>query len=272
MSYIVEEEVGLHYEKGIPKNVLEFARIISNAPKQFDTRFIESRRPREVGIYYMSEAWYCQRRGFYTFFDKEGRSPDNPDDVALFRFAESGNIHHEHVSKAIEYVLGEIYDDNTMPVSVLPERSVSFIVDLEQMVSLHGRVDNLIFFPEASLLVEVKTRANVRNMESPTQHHVPQLQLYMAAFGAKYGMFIYEARDNLETVSFLIKRDDELIIWLIERIKKRHNFILAKMLPPAESKMPMTRRAWECGFCKYSEKCEKAEKKMQKDAAKKKDE
>ena len=269
MGYIVDEASELYYDKKLPKRVVEFAKFISSAPKRFDTRFLTHRRPRTVGIYYISEVWYCKRKWWYSFYDTTSRSVDNPDDVALIRWAESGNIHHDHVAKAIEYVINEDYDEAKMPMFVIPEQSYTFMVDLEQGIFLHGRVDNLVFFPEMSLLVEVKTRKSVENMKSPTQHHIPQFQLYLAAATAQYGLLLYEGRDNLVTRSFLIKRDNKEIHRLLKRVKSQHGLIAMKMLPPAESKLPLTRRAWECGRCKYKKQCDEAEKEKKKESKKK---
>jgi hypothetical protein len=258
-----DEDTMLHYDTDIPKNIVELAKFIADAPRQYDIRYAGVRRPRTIGVYYASGAWMCIRRHYWEFFDETTRSPDNPDDMALFRYAAAGNMHHDHIEDAFKWMQEQQKKSKPTKFNIdeyRAEMRMHLAIDFEKDIWISGRIDHLLVFPELSMVVEVKSRDNVDKMRAPTTHHVPQLQLYMKSHHAKYGMFIYSSRRDLQTRAFLIKQDPSLIKTLFRRLTHLDSCIRSRMLPPPESKEPMTSRAWECNkFCKYKDKCDEVE-------------
>ena len=105
-------------------------------------------------------------------------------------------------------------------------------------------------------LVEVKSTKYLP--EEPSEDHVMQLQIYMHTKDIHKGILLYIQKDNLQTKTFNINYEKEIIERIFERFGLLHDFLIRDEIPEAEAKQDETKK-WLCKNCLYQDECEDQE-------------
>lgn len=209
------------------------------------------KRPREQGVYYVSEIPYCLRKNYYHY------KIERPVPERVLGIFEAGIKAH--------YFLREVFRDSDvefkefkgeMPIRLLDSDDFSW--------RLHGRLDYFFILEENSekIVIEAKSIKSLHYLSKPQKHHVDQLMLYLAMTGVKKGYVVYVDRNNYRNIKqFEVAYDKQRCKGLIYRVKVLHNHVKNSTLPFAERW-----KSWECEWrtkegevvrCPYFNECVK---------------
>jgi len=203
-------------------------------------------KKKKIGYYYPSQIPYCLRKQYWDYIDP---LPPSEESINVFFL---GNLIHE----AVEKILGE-------KISGKSEKQLLIPVDLRQGIFITGRADLVLENDEDEItVVEIKTTNSLvykdkdgfKEKNEPSEHHIVQIMPYLYAFNAKQGIIVYIDRQRMKMKEFVVHRDWRMMEKIFERVRKLHEHIVKKKLPPPES-MKDPRRRWECGYCQYKFRC-----------------
>ena len=188
------------------------------------------------GSYYPSYVGYCLRKQYYIY-----ELGERPTSEKLAIFATGRGVH-----KAVEEALraSGIVDVEDV------EKEVE--VKLTDDISLSGRVDLLLAEVEGErVIVEVKSTS--RLPESPLEHHMMQIQVYLKAEHMDRGILLYWDKRRGEIRAFKVERSEDLLRRIAERVVVLHEYIRRGSPPPKEA--VLEGRLWECDLCEYRDRC-----------------
>jgi CRISPR-associated exonuclease Cas4 len=194
---------------------------------------------KRIGRYYPSEIGNCLRKVWYSY-----NSPKKTD-TALLRIFEAGNILHEFVADVIK--------SEKNPEIELLQTEMPIQLKLDNFL-ISGRIDNLILvkIENKKVLVEVKSCKFLP--KELRKEHKSQLQLYMEATGVHDGIVLYVQKDNLQTIWFEVRYNQEEIKKILERFNKLHDSLTESKMPEAEAKNNPDMQ-WLCKNCPWKEDC-----------------
>ncbi len=188
------------------------------------------------GVYYPSYIGYCLRKQYYIYTLGE-----RPTSEKLAVFATGRGVHGavEEALRASGIV--EVED---------VEKKVE--VKLTDNISLSGRVDLLLAEVEGErVIVEVKSTS--RLPDSPLEHHVMQLQVYLNAEDMGRGVLLYWDKRRGAIKAFNVERSGDALRRIAERAVMLHEYIRRGSPPPKEA--ILEGRLWECDLCEYRSIC-----------------
>ena len=84
--------------------------------------------------------------------------------------------------------------------------------------------------------------------DRPHEHHVKQLQTYLAILDAPIGYLVYIDRGSGRNKVFRVRRDPRILEQIKKRAKQLHRYLTNNELPPAK------RGPW-CRYCPYQYLC-----------------
>lgn len=116
--------------------------------------------------------------------------------------------------------------------------------------TIKGETDPVLFTANAEpdTVFEVKTTTNIKNNKNtPSKHHVYQLQVYLHALKAS-GKIVYIQKNSLDTVVHNVAYDPEVFNDGVRRISELHRCLKDGSEPLAE---PF--QDWQCKFCNLKE-------------------
>jgi hypothetical protein len=148
-------------------------------------------------VFHPSQIARCERRAYCSKLGLD----DQSDILGVFQ---TGTLIHEF----LEDHLAEQFSHAEF------EKEIALDVDGVEFV---GRTD--CYDPEANAVYDFKTRASWYNFDPPTQRHLDQMYVYMAALDAEYGQVVYLSKSDLEVrtwpedgfFEFSEERFDELV-------------------------------------------------------------
>jgi CRISPR/Cas system-associated exonuclease Cas4 (RecB family) len=209
--------------------------------KMIDAYLKKEHRPKGMGRYFPSEIGICMRKTWYSYkYPQEIKAE-------LLRVFEVGNIMHTFV---VEVLKSEKNPDVELLKSEFP-----FKFDVDDFV-ISGRIDNLILVKISgkSVLVEVKSSANIDFVDDAMPHNIMQLQLYMHALQVHDGILLYIDKRNLNSKVFTIHYNEKAAAMVIDRFKALHKHLTEETLPDPEARGKKD-MLWLCRLCEYRERC-----------------
>ncbi|WP_331234851.1 CRISPR-associated protein Cas4 [Natronorarus salvus] len=163
-----------------------------------------------------------------------------------------------------EFVLS--YLEDVVPDRVYVGNSywVDFTVETEiGELQFRGETDPVIVAEDGQplILVEVKTKSSISNLEAPNRHHRAQIHPYLYGLSQQHeqnvtdAIILYGSRDTFEASAFHVEFDPVfwrtvVLQWAVAHTRSRIN----EQLPQADPEFD-----WECGFCSYRERCGRGE-------------
>lgn len=212
--------------------------------------FISENRRRETGRYYPSELHSCIRRLYYLY--RVGEDPV-PEPYVLSAMS-GGELHHSRVAQALEWWAekhGYTFKDEVPVLFVERESDGSEI-------TISGRLDDVLTLESDdgrhTVLVEVKTLANMKNASIPKKAHIAQLNIYLKAFRNAQGILIYVDRGTGRTAQFNYEFNPQLFEETLARARKLHKALTSLELPEPEAKH-VDDLQWMCRGCPFGEAC-----------------
>ena len=126
---------------------------------------------------------------------------------------------------------------------------------------IHGYQDSLIHDIENDLMMpfEIKTKEDSKWVhasltQEPDANHKIQLLTYMKIWGHKYGVFMYEDKNDQEIFMTDITMDEDntkLIGYVFDWLRGVYDLYLAETLP----NRAFTKSTWACKGCPVSDVC-----------------
>jgi len=194
----------------------------------------KSDHEREKGAYYPSQLGSCLRKQYYEYTLGEQVTPE---ELVIFT---TGKRVHEAVAEAF----GEVAKVEKV------EENVS--ITISPSLKLKGRIDLLIAdYDGKKYLIEVKSTS--RTPETPYEEHVIQLHIYMQALNYEEGYVLYWNKVKGEIKVFKVKKDEEVLQKIYERVKKL-DYHVSHNTPP-EPEALIEGKYWECEKCPYFNIC-----------------
>ncbi len=202
-------------------------------------------RAKVIGSYYPSEAGMCMRRVYYSYM-----IPKSEDRHSLRIFALGNNI-HSFLADALKTAGDFSVVNEEVPVRINYS-------DEETTFSIYGRMDDFIVTQEGKkIIIEAKSVSDINRVESPDEKHLMQINLYLKAEAADYGMLVYIDKKNMDIRQFRVDFNEELYNKTVQRIKDLDLHLKTGKLPPAEYYFN-DQKVWECKYCPYRNECMEA--------------
>ena len=199
--------------------------------KRFKVARMRQRLPRQS--HHVSDSETCMRRQSYAWNNYE---PDNPGAFGLVQ--EMGNVVESFAENVLE------------PMFALVERSVWVDVAVGDH-PMHGKIDFLVrmldedwerFFPQYpkhAIPVEVKsldsTKYGSAVLKGPSQAHVAQLNMYVVATGAPFGLMMYVQREASNEIPFNIwisSADEQRYQEALKQFRSVEQYVSFGVVPP----------------------------------------
>lgn len=140
---------------------------------------------------------------------------------------------------------------------------IEFTVDTHGSTVQYEGLTDPVLVDEAGypiLVTEVKTKETVEGLESPSEHHLPQVHAYQRGLGEKYdikppnAVLFYGSRKTFEIRVFEIPFDEQKWEEIVEWTAMQERYRSHRKLPDATPEFD-----WECSFCEYQHRCGRAD-------------
>lgn len=196
-----------------------------------DGRDPESHRELDPRVFHASQIGYCERQAYLS---KLGLK-DTTDALGIFK---AGTMIHE-------FVENEASDH-------LPDR-------LEFETPIENEMDGIRFVghadcydPEHNVCYDFKSRNGWYNFDPPTQRHLDQMYIYMAALGAREGQVVYISKaDPTDLRPYpdggTFEYDGERVAELVTKAKEIRDEILRNGIATSADEIPFEKcGCWVC--------------------------
>ena len=202
-----------------------------------------------ISKYSASMLGACVRQNYYNYTDPQDF------DTEKLKIFEMGNVVHDWVAKVLS---------KTPSVKFVTSEKELALEDFESGLLISGRLDDLILLKKSdgsddTVVVEVKSAKSLEYIIQPKYPHVLQLMVYLRVlshYGVKEGVIIYVDKNTLNTKTFKVAYDHNILLDAVKRARTLHKYLVEKTLPPAAAKIDPLEK-WQCKFCGYADQCNK---------------
>jgi len=189
----------------------------------------ESHVERDPAVFHPSQIARCERRAYCSKLGLD----DQSDILGIFQ---TGTLIHEFLEG---HLAGQF------PHAEF-EREIALKVDGVEFV---GQTD--CYDPDANVVYDFKTRASWYNFDPPTQRHLDQIYVYMAALDAEYGQVVYLSKGDLEIRTWpedgFFEFDQERFDDLVAKAQRIRDAVEEHGVAQAVREVPFQRCG--CYFC-----------------------
>ena len=137
--------------------------------------------------------------------------------------------------------------DYCKEVGILIDQNVNVSDDKYEIC---GEIDGLLEFCDELIVLDIKSinNKNFLNLYFPPESHVVQVNIYLYCLGLKYGILLYECKDNQELAEFGIEYDPKVLVPIFKKIRYVQDCVREKRIPPREI-------GYKCEWCKKDKDC-----------------
>lgn len=204
-----------------------------------DKFYSDKSKDKEQTHFYITDAGKCNRAVFFKF----KKAPREEMDARILRIFEHGDYIHQLIMKAlfgarnVHVVASEI----SMP----PQEIIS------------GRADAILSVDNELYVLDIKSMNSMvfRNLTSPKEENLYQLQLYLHYFKIKKGILLYVDKDQQELKEFIVDYQPEICQQLLDNFKSLKDKIDFNTIPPV---LPDYPKNWQCNYCPFRAICDLA--------------
>lgn len=121
-------------------------------------------------------------------------------------------------------------------------------------LSLFGMIDGFIVINNELFILEIKSINNsgFTKLNSPKQEHIEQINLYCYLTNIDKAIILYENKDNQDLKEFLVEKDKDLVLNLLEKIKFLRNCLETNTIPNRICNSNVT---YNAKYCPYNHIC-----------------
>ncbi len=202
-----------------------------------DKFYLENQKNKEQTRFYITDAGKCSRAVFFKFKN----APKEPTHPRIMRIFEHG----ENIHRSIFNVLYRLKIGVTTEIPIPSQEIVS------------GRADAILCMDNENYVLDIKSINSMifRNLASPKEENIYQIQLYMHFFGIKKGILLYVDKDQQELKEFFLNYDEKLCNELMGKFHALKSQIESDILPERLGDYP---KNWQCNYCVFKEICKSA--------------
>jgi len=201
--------------------------------------YTDRQKDKEQHHFYITDAGKCARAVFFKF----KKAPGEEIEARVLRMFDHGDYIHQLIMKPLL---------STKEIHVIASE-----VDIPPLELVRGRADAIISDGKTLYVVDVKSMNSMifRNLESPKEENVDQLQLYLHFFKVKNGILLYVDKDTQELKEFLVEYDPARTRHLLNTLLQLKTKIDSNIVPDRLSEYPDN---WQCKYCQFKIICQMA--------------
>jgi len=201
-----------------------------------DKFYLDRQRDKEQNHFYITDAGKCPRQIFFKFKN----APRKEMEANILRLFDHGDSIHKLIMKSL--------------VSTRDIHVVASEVNIPPQEIISGRADAIISDGKELYVLDIKSMNSMifRNLESPKEENVAQVQLYLHYFKIPKGILLYVNKDNQELKEFFVYYDKKISESLISELSDLKKKIDSNTIPARVSTYPDD---WQCRYCQFLEIC-----------------
>ena len=208
---------------------IDFAAELQGALE--DAEDTESHVERNPDVFHPSQLAYCDRQAYLS---KLGLK-DTSDILGIFR---TGTMIHEFI---------EEYVGTRVPRAEFEHPVEHTVGD----ITITGTCD--CYDPETDSIADFKSRNGWYRFDPPSQRHVDQLLVYMAALDAQYGQVVYVSKGDMEVRTWpedgLFEFDGERYDKIVAKAERIRDAIESEGIPESADDIPFEKCEDDCFIC-----------------------
>lgn len=197
----------------------------------------EKSREREQTKFYITDAGKCARAVFF----KIKKAPREAMEARILRMFDHGDYIHRLILNTL-FSLGLV---RSSEISIPPQGIIS------------GRADAILTFGPDLYVLDIKSMNSFifKNLNSPKEENLDQLQLYLHFFQIQKGLLLYVNKDTQALKEFIVDYDQKRSESLLADLEVLKTKIDSNLLPQRLADYPSHK---ECQFCQFKEICGQA--------------
>ncbi|PIZ88986.1 MAG: hypothetical protein COX90_01670 [Candidatus Nealsonbacteria bacterium CG_4_10_14_0_2_um_filter_38_17] len=204
-----------------------------------DKFYLDRQKDKEQHHFYITDAGKCGRAVFFKFKNV----PREEMEANILRMFDHGDHIHQLIMKPL--------------LSIRDIHVVASEVNIPPQEIISGRADAILSDGKELYVLDIKSMNSMvfRNLQTPKEENVDQVQLYMHFFKVKKGILLYVNKDNQELKEFVLDYNPLRAENLIENLKQLKVKIDSDIVP---SRIPTYPSDWQCQYCAFKEICKMA--------------
>ncbi|XOB41626.1 MAG: Dna2/Cas4 domain-containing protein [Candidatus Nealsonbacteria bacterium] len=202
-----------------------------------DKFYLDRKKDKEQQHFYISEAGKCPRQIFFKFKN----APRKEMEANILRLFDHGDHMHQLIMKPL--------------LSTREVRVVSAEVEIPPQELVKGRADAVISDGKELYVLDIKSMNSMifRNLTSPKEENINQIQLYLHYFKIAKGILLYVDKDKLNLKEFVIDYNKTLAEKILSDLAYLKKQIDSNIIPP---RIPDYSDNWQCSYCQFRELCD----------------
>lgn len=199
-----------------------------------DQFYLDNQKNKEQTRFYITDAGKCPRAVFFKFKN----APREPMDARIMRIFEHGeNIHRS--------IFNILYRLRIGCVTEIP-------IPSQEIIS--GRADAILCIGNENYVLDIKSMNSMifRNLMSPKEENIYQIQLYLHFFNIKKGILLYIDKDQQNMKEFFVDYDEALVKSLLDKFYALKGQVETGVVPARLADYP---RNWQCSYCQFKDVC-----------------
>jgi len=201
-----------------------------------DQFYSDRQRDREQQHFYITDAGKCGRAIFFKF----KKAPREEIEARVLRMFDHGDSIHQLIMKPLFSIRG---------IHVVASE-----VEIPSKELISGRADAIISDGKDLYVIDIKSMNSMifKNLESPKEENLDQLQLYLHFFKIPRGILLYVNKDTQALKEFLINYDPVRAKNILNDLTQLKEKIDSNMIP---TRLPIWPEGWQCQYCQFKEIC-----------------
>lgn len=202
-----------------------------------DKFYLDHQEEKGQNRFYISDIGKCNRSVFFKF----KQAPREKLEARILRIYEYGEYLHRNIINIL-IRLGMVV---TAEINIPPQEMIG------------GRADAIVNVDNELYVLDIKSinSSIFKNLTSPKEEHIYQLQLYLHYFNIKKGILLYIDKDKQEIKDFIEDYNPELCQRLLNNLKELRTKIETDIVP---STLPDYPKNWQCSYCQFRAICDLA--------------
>ena len=201
-----------------------------------DKFYLDRQRDKEQHHFYITDAGKCCRSIFFKFKN----APRKEIEANILRLFDHGDAIHKLIMKPLI---------STRDIHVVASEVV---IPPQEIIS--GRADAILSDGKELYVLDIKSMNSMifRNLESPKEENVSQIQLYLHYFKIPKGILLYVNKDNQELKEFFVYYDKKIVEPILKILQDLKKKIDENIIPARLSTYP---EDWQCRYCQFKDIC-----------------
>ena len=198
--------------------------------------YSELKKDKEQHHFYVTDAGKCPRAVFFKF----KKAPAEAMEPRILMIFDHGDHIHQLIMKPLFGVRG--VHVVAAEVNIPPQELIS------------GRADAILSDGKELYVLDIKSINSqiFKNLNTPKEEHINQIQLYLHFFKQKKGILLYVNKDTQGLKEFFVDYDSKIAEGLLNELICLKVKIDGNVIP---SRIPNWPGDWQCQYCQFKEIC-----------------